>query len=377
MATIKDVAHAAGVSFATVSRTLNNPQMVNVEVQKKVLKAIKELGYSPNYAARALATKKTEAIGIVLNKMYDPFFYDLMRGFEEGTKGTRNKIVYTSAPSGDYKSKEKNVRYLSNGVVDGIILYGSYQSDEAVIDYLEATDFPFIVIENELPQHSTNNLLIDNRGGESDAVEFLIKQGHRRIAYICGDPNRRVMTDRLSGYIDAVQRSRLIINEGYIQYANNYIGGYEKMKTFAEMGENRPTAVICSDDSIASYAIRCAIDLGLRVPEDISVMGFNNQSVLPIGYRGPDITSVEQPLFQIGVDSVQLLSGMLEKEETEKIHKVYPVKLVEKGSTAAPSGADKGGYKQFTTNEKTGGDNSCKNYVTVALEPEKFPILNI
>lgn len=337
MATIKDVARAAGVSLATVSRTLNTPEMVNAEVQKKVLEAIKELGYSPNYAARSLARKKTEAIGIVLNKMYDPFFFDLMRGFEEGSKGTQNKIVYTSAPSRDYRSKEKNVRYLSNGVVDGIILYGSYQSDEVVINYLEATNFPFIMIENELPQHKTNNLLIDNRGGEAEAVEFLIKKGHRRIAYICGDPNRRVMTDRLSGYIDAVQRNQLIINEGYIQYANNYTDGYEIMKTFAAYGDNRPTAVLCSDDSIASYAIRCAIDLGLRVPEDISVMGFNNQSVLPTGYRGPNITSMEQPLFQIGLDSVQLLSEILEKEKTEKIHKVYPVKLVEKESTAAPA----------------------------------------
>lgn len=187
------------------------------------------------------------------------------------------------------------------------------------------------MIENDVPSVDCNKFLIDNLGGARDAVNYLIEKGHKRIAHICGNPNKMVMMDRFNGYIQTMQESRLEVLDGYIQYISaDYKSGYEKMKTLLELPVP-PSAVFCSDDAIASYAIKAAFDMGVRVPEDISVMGFDNQRILPDYYTGPAITSVEQPLYMIGMDSIRLLSERLNQAEPgEVVRRVYKTRIVEK-----------------------------------------------
>ncbi len=226
--------------------------------------------------------------------------------------------------------KEKYVRYLSNGVVDGIIMYGSYLTDESAIHSLtESRMRSYVMIENDINELRCNKLLVDNVGGARQAVEYLISQDHRAIAHICGNPNKKVTQDRCSGYVTTMQDYGLEIRENYIQRtSSDYVSGYECMQRLLALSE-RPTAVFCSDDAIASYAIRAALDNGLRVPQDISVIGFDHQSVLPNRYRGPEITSVEQPLYDIGIDSVTLLSDILDQtRENDPVTKLYRTKLV-------------------------------------------------
>lgn len=330
--TIKDVAGRANVSLATVSRVINQKGNVNPERRQQVIRAIEELNYNPNYAARALVKKRSGSIGIIVHNLHDPFFYDLIRGFEEGAQQTSYNIVFCSVLGGDMTSKEKYIKYLSNGVVDAVVLYGSYLADEAVVKYLTMSpNVNYVMIENDIPTLHCNKMLIDNIQGARSAVEYLIGKGHRNIAHIGGSPAKRVTTDRFNGYLDAMRGARLEVQADCLQYTlKDYRLGYDHMQSLMK-AKNRPSAVFCSDDAIASYAVRGAQAMGLRVPEDVSVMGFDNQTILPDHYRGPEITSVEQPLYQIGLDSILLLNQQLGgKHPPTPACKLYPTRIVEK-----------------------------------------------
>jgi len=338
--TIKDVAKLANVSISTVSRVMNNAKNVNPELRKRVLEAIKELGYTPNNAARSLAKRTANVIGVVVNNLHDPFFHKLIYGFECGAAETDYSVIFCSTLGGDSSSKERYVRYLASGVADGIILYGSYLSDEHIIEWLVETGTKFILIENYIESLKTNCLLIDNIGGARTAVDYLFENGHRLIAHICGNPNKKVSIDRLNGYINSMHKHALDVKPDYIQYTtSDYRSGYDRMKTLLSLGKDRPTAVFCSDDAIASYAVRAVIDSGLRVPQDISIMGFDNQDLLPDNYRGPGLTTMAQPLFDIGKDSILVMTKVLQNKDndnTETIHKVYPTSLVVRDTVGPP-----------------------------------------
>lgn len=335
-ATIKDVAHSAGVSLATVSRVINHANNVSAELQQRVWEVVETLGYNPNAAARSLIKQKTGCIGIVVHNLHDPFFHELIKGFEIGASRTQYSVVFCSVFGGDLQSKEKYLKYLTNGVVDAVILYGSYLSDESVVQYLqEKSSINYVLIENDMQKIDCNKLLIDNKIGAKEAVNYLLKKKHTRIACICANPNKKVSMDRFNGYMAAMRDANLEVQDGYIQYAaSDYSSGYDRLKTLMQLPVP-PSAVFCGDDAIASYAIRAAQDMGLRVPEDLSIMGFDNQSILPGCYRGPEITSVAQPLQQIGIDSVTLLSEQLsEKEIVAPVVKKYSTVIVEKQSVA-------------------------------------------
>ncbi len=336
MVTIKEIAQAAGVSLATVSRVLTNSRPVNPEIRERVTEVANSLGYVPNTAARALVKRRTDAIGIVVNNLHDPFFHDLLRGFEEGASETDYTVVYCSAMGHEMERKQKYVRYLSNGVVDGIVLYGSYDTDEVLVRELHSMGFPFFLIESCVDGLETNGFLIDNEGGVYNAVRYLRKLGHRRIAYIAGSSEKRVCRDRLAGYYKGMKDLCLNVPEDYVSFIDqNNREGSILMKRFLDMpDESRPTAVLCYDDAVASYAIGYALEQGLKVPQDISVMGFDNQTILPDNYRGPGITSVSQPLYEIGFDSIILLSQLLNGELKGNVTRHYQTHIVEKETVA-------------------------------------------
>lgn len=336
---IKDVAKAAQVSLATVSRVVNNSDKVAPSMRERVMDTIKELGYSPNHAARTLVKHKTNCIGVVVNNLHDPFFHDLIKGFEHGARQTNYNVIFCSVLGGDADSKESYVKYLTNGVVDGVVLYGSYLNDKKVLDYLRTSNrVDYVMIENDAEECSCIKLLVDNYGGARQAVEYLIANGHRKIAHICGNPNKKVTQERLTGYRDAMTHAGLPITDTYIQYTSaDYRSGFLRMEQLLSL-KDRPTAVFCSDDAIASFAIQAAKSKGISVPKDISVVGFDNQTILPDNYQGPRITSVEQPLYQIGLDSIKLLSCRLNAPDQTPLERhVYKTRLIEKETAQRPN----------------------------------------
>lgn len=333
--TIKDVAKHANVSLATISRVYNNKGNVYPKTYKRIIRSIKKLGYVPNNAARTLVMKKTEAIGVIVNKLYDPFYHDLIKGFEDGANETEYNVVFCSLVGRNVERKRGYVKYLTNGVTDGVILYGSYLSDESIIRYLVDINFPFVLIENEIVGLDINNLLIDNFRGAEKAVEYLLDLGHKRIAHICGNMNKKANVDRMDGYIAAMQKKQLQIFNGYIQHTSrNYESGYDCMKNLISLNEIRPTAVFCVDDATACYSIKAVMDCGLEVPKDVSVIGFDDQRILPLRYNGPSITTIKQPLYNIGMDSIRIMTELLDcKKKLKKIRKVYDTELIRREST--------------------------------------------
>ena len=210
--TIREVAKRANTSPATVSRVINNLGNVTPELCRAVKEAIRELDYNPNHAARSLVKRKTNSIGIIVNNLHDPFFYGLLRGFEEGAQQTSYNVMFCSVVNGDAAMKEKYVRLLSNGMVDGIILYGSYLADESAIRYLHENRMEdYVMIENDIPGLACNKLLVDNVGGARQAVEYLIEQGHKHIAHICGNPNKKVTMDRFNGKLHSAHLFQLCL----------------------------------------------------------------------------------------------------------------------------------------------------------------------
>lgn len=335
--TIKDVAKLAGVSLATVSRVINQTGHVNPELAQKVRRAIEETGFHPNQAARSLVQRRTGSIGVIVHNLHDPFFYDLLRGFEQAASETSYNVLFASVIGGDVSSKEKYLRYFSGGVVDAVVIYGSYMSDEEMIRYVSASaSVNYLLIENDIPNLNCNKLLINNTQGAYSAVEYLMQKGHSNIAHICGNPNKKVTTDRLNGYLQAMRTRGYEVQDGYLQHAADYRHGYARMQDLLAL-DNRPTAVFCSDDAIASFAVRAALDAGLRVPQDISIMGFDYQLNLPERYRGPDITTVKQPLYEIGFDSISILTAQLaEGAHLPFEHKYYDTQIVEQHTVCPP-----------------------------------------
>lgn len=330
MKTIKDVAAYSGVSLSTVSRVVNGSDKVSPKTKAKVDKAIKELGYFPNNAARSLVKKQTGSIAILLRNIHDPFFTDLIRGIEDASALLGRNIIFCS-PGRDEKVRDRYIEYLTNGISDSIILYGSLFSDKTMIEHLQAVEFPFLLIENNFAMMPVNQFLVDNVNGAKDAVNYLIRHNHKRIAHVMGNPNKKVILERFSGYMETMQDNGLLIREHYIQ--NTLNDSNLSLPNFREMmaypAEKRPTAIFCSHDKIAMQVINELQQLGFAVPEEISVVGFDNLNAYGFSYRGPRITSIQQPLYQIGYDSILSIDSLLQGNAAVPLNKFYSTTLAE------------------------------------------------
>lgn len=329
MVSIHDVARYAGVSKSTVSRVLNDKSNVNEETKQKVLQAIEALGYSPNASARALSLKKTNSIGIVLERLYDPFFSDLIQGIGEQGEAEQYNLIYCDA-KGLLEVKNRYIEYLTHGRVDGVIIFGSYLTDESLIRKLSNRKFPFVLIENEFNDIVTNSILLDNVGGALEATTHLLNLGHTKIAHITGNMNTKAALDRLNGYILALQKRGITTDGEYIAY--NYSNkkfeeGYASMQKLLSVKEV-PTAVVVFDQIRSYGAVQAIYDAGLKIPEDIAIVSFDDQNIYDKRYNGPELTAVQLPLYEMGKESVKVLIQAIENESFEPVRKIFETRLL-------------------------------------------------
>ena len=330
MKTIKDVAKQAGVSLTTVSRVVNGSEKVSPKTKERVELAIKELGYFPNNAARSLVKKQTNSIAVMLRNIHDPFFTNLIRGIEDASSALERNVIFCS-PGTDEKVRDRYIEYLTNGISDAIILYGSLFSDKPMIDHLQEVNFPLLLIENNFQTIPVNQFLIDNIAGARCAVEYLIRRGHKRIAHFIGNPNKKVVLERFNGYTEAMQTNGLFIHDYYIQNTSrdtaSVLPQLEALMSYDPA--ERPSAIFCSNDKIAIQVIDGLTELGYSVPGDVSIIGFDNLKNYDINYRGPRITSIQQPLYQIGYDSIVSIDRILSGDISTPISECYSTTLVE------------------------------------------------
>lgn len=337
MLTIKDVARHAGVSVSTVSRVINGVENVSPTIRQKVELSIKELGYIPNNAARSLVHRQTNAITVLLRNLHSPFFAELIHGMEDAAFSSDRNVLFYSLGK-DPRHRDQSIQFLTNGVSDAIILYGPLYTDQSIIEHLHAIGFPYLLIENNFQSPPSNQFLVNNYEGAYSAVEYLISKKHRRIAYFMGDPNKKVNLDRFNGYTQAMSDNGLIIQDGYLYNIYDSAKAYQAAQTIMEQPkETRPTAIFCCNDKIAAHAIMGIMDLGGRVPQDMSVMGFDNQRIPADDYFGPRISCICQPLYEMGRDSILAITDILDGTACQPLVRTYETQLKEYDTVCEPA----------------------------------------
>ncbi|PDO11758.1 MAG: catabolite control protein A [Candidatus Reconcilbacillus cellulovorans] len=333
--TIYDVAREAGVSMATVSRVVNNNPNVKPQTRKKVFEAIERLGYRPNAVARGLASKRTTTVGVVIPDISNSVFAEVARGIEDIANMYHYNIILCNAD----KKKEKEIRVINTLLekqVDGLLFMGGVVTDEHMQAFRTAT-VPVVLCGTMDERHEMPSVDIDHEQAAYDAVKLLVDSGHRAIGMISGtlqDP--LVGYARFRGYRRALEEAGIPFREEYVRVGNyRYESGMETMKYFLEL-PSRPTAVFCATDEMAIGAIHAVQDAGLRVPEDISIVGLDNVRIASM--VRPQLTTVAQPMYDIGAVAMRLLTKLMNKEHVEQTRVVLPHEVIRRHSVAQPAG---------------------------------------
>ena len=333
MVTVKKVAELANVSPSTVSRVINGAENVNPEIRERVKKVISETGYFPNNAARSLVNRKTGAIAVLIRNLHKPFFYDLLRGMKDAATAMHKCVLFCNL-SDEKEERNKYMPFLTNGIVDSMILYGTLYTDWPIIENLSSSRFPFILIENNFDYSQFNQILINNFDGAMNAVRFLAENGHERIVLFMGNPNKKVNLERLNGYQRAMTECGFTLNpDNIVNIFGDSSQAFDAAQAIMRMpDEKRPTAIFTTSDKIAVQAIKGILSLGFRVPEDISVMTFDSQSHLEEEYKGPTLTGIKQPLYDVGYESISAISEIMDGKIKPPYSRTYET-TIQKGET--------------------------------------------
>ncbi len=342
MITIYDVAKHANCSPATVSKAYNNYSGVSKKTYEKIMKSAGELGYTPNNMARALATKKTWLIGVLFSEelgvgITHPHYSEILQSFRIGAEENGYDIIFVSQRIG-----EKNISYLEHcqyRAVDGVLLAVNRNEIELVRTLINS-DFKFVSVEDIYDHHHT--VVADNRMGTLQALNYLYQLGHRKIAHIAGPLSSVAGKERSDTYFEFMASKGLEVNPNHYVEASGY--SYESGKEAAELlmqqaWDDVPTAIYVYYDDGALAAISTIKERGYQVPQDISVIGFDNLKVAGYamqGYSSLTLTTIEQDRSGIGRKAAELLVAMIEGRDLSDLPQVVrmPTKLVVRNSCA-------------------------------------------
>ncbi len=335
MATIKDVSANAGVSSATVSHVINNTRFVSDEVRERILNSIKELDYHPNAIARSLRMGKSNTIGVVVPNTRNPYFTELTWKIEQIASKKNYSVIICNTEN--LAEKEKfYINVLAQKQVDGIVFITCSNYADST-DMLLSSKIPFVVVDKEIDNAlNCDTVLVNEEKGAQLAVEHLIELGHKRIACITGGSNDQITSlKRKNGYILAMKENRLNINEDYIVEGDflmpsGYVAG---MKLFNM--DNKPTAIFAFNDLMAIGALKAANECGLSVPQDVSVVGYDDIEIS--SYSIPPLTTVNQNKDKVAKSIFNtLLKMMNNKIASNSKVEIIPKLIVRKTTAVCP-----------------------------------------
>ncbi|MEE1675994.1 substrate-binding domain-containing protein [Agarivorans aestuarii] len=331
MATIKDVAAAAGVSVATVSRVVNNGPKVSAKNRDLVKKVMLELGYRPNANARALVTQTNPTLGLVFSELTDPFFATLAGGVE---KVTRNNNIQLLISNGlvSAESEKRAIETLLEQRCQALVVHSKALSNQALIDYAEAVP-ALVLINRYIPEIAHRCVWLDNQAGGEAAARHLLSLGHKNIACITSSYDIEDPRLRLEGVKSVLSEQGMPLAEHAIASSDpNEIGGEIAAQNLLARGLDF-TALIVYNDSMASGAITVLCDNGYRVPEDVSVIGFDD--VLLSRYLRPKLTTMRYPIEMMAMEAAEMSLALASGESVAPIHKYVPT-LVKRDSVSQP-----------------------------------------
>jgi len=331
-----EVARRAEVSKTIVSRVINNKKGVGEKTREKICRIIEELGYKKNELAFSLSVQKTDTIGIILNNLYSPFLFDMIKGLEDAGLKEGYNVLFCSGKN-DIEIKSRYIDFFSRGRADGIIIYGSAFSDDALVASLHNSGYPLVLIENYFENMDVSSIVIDNYDGSYKAVEYLISLGHRKIAHIKGNIRTKAGINRLEGCVSSLKDNGVAIQDDWFVDASfSRSEGYRAMKQIFAATEY-PTAVFCGSDEQAYGAAKAILERGLRIPEDISLMGFDDDVSFEADDEVyPKLTTMKQPMYRIGEEAAKLLIRKIKEPEIGNRRIYMYTEMVIRESCAPP-----------------------------------------
>ncbi len=335
---VKDIAKQAGVSHSTVSRALHHSRLISTETTERIQRLAAEMGYSPSAVARALKTNRSQVLGVVLNSIDDPFFSEILQGVEEVIHGSGYSLFIASAYRNPDREQEI-VRAMVEHRVDGVIIcstsFGKDQSGQ-LLQY----GVPLVVVNNQAAEDFRYSIYHDDIDGSRQITRHLIKLGHRKIAYVGNSLSGRTTFDRLTGFRQEIASSGLSVPAEYIYEAagSGPQSGALVLDHFLAL-PSRPTALFCYNDMMAIGVLKGLQRLGIGVPEEVSVAGFDN--IVFSEYTNPPLTTFDQPKRVIGAEAARLILDLLNATTTkgsadQKNVRILKGSLLVRESTAPP-----------------------------------------
>lgn len=336
--TIFDVARISGVSYSTVSRVVNGHANVKPATRARVQAAMAELGYVAHVTARALASGRTQTIGLLARGIDNPFFSAVIKGVDQEVSEADYDLLLCTTHSRSEQEGEYVAR-LSHGMVDGLLIV----VPTALPDYvsqLRAVRYPFVLIDHDSDAPGCTMVNAANRAGTREGIDYLIGLGHRRIGFITGRPDVGSAMQRLEGYGDALRAAGLprdddLVLSGDFMEERGYAATLELLAL-----RRPPSAIFASSDTAAFGVLSAARDAGLRVPEELSVLGFDD--IVEAAWFGAGLTTVRQPLREMGRVAVQRLIALLADPSRPSERVVMATELVVRHTTAPPPARARG-----------------------------------
>lgn len=332
MATMKDIARLAQVSTSTVSHVINGSRFVSDEIREKVMRIVVELNYTPSYIARSLKVKATKTIGLLVTATNNPFFSEVMAGVEQYCqKNQYNLIIATTG--GDAKRLQQNLQTLIHKQVDGVLLMcgdSRFQAD------MELTvPLPLVVMDWWFTELNADKILENSERGGYLATKSMVDAGHQKIGIITGNLRKSVAKNRLQGYKKALSEANIVLNPDWIVESHfDFEGGIVGAQKLLSLSD-RPTAIFCCSDTIAIGAYQAIQNQGLRIPQDISIMGYDDIELAR--YLFPSLSTISQPKAELGKLAVEtLLQRIQEPNENYRTLVLEPTCILRE-SISSPS----------------------------------------
>lgn len=328
MATMKDIARLAGVSTSTVSHVINKSRFVSEDIAERVNKAAQDLNYAPSALARSLKMNRTRTIGMLVTTSTNPFFGEVVKGVERSCYHKGYNLILCNT-EGDNERMKASINTLLQKRVDGLLLMCSTLEGERIEVFDRYPDIPVVVMDWGPMLFASDKIQDNSLSGGYIATNYLIECGHKEIGCITGPLIRHQAQMRYEGYKRAVLEAGLEINPKWIVESDfECEGGYEALNRMLEKGP-LPSSIFVSNDMMAMGVLNAAHEKGIRIPEDVSIMGYDDIHIAR--FMSPALTTVHQPKYRLGKVAVETLLKKLEKETLEpQVVQLDPTLVVRK-----------------------------------------------
>ncbi|MCL4386078.1 MAG: LacI family transcriptional regulator [Cyanobacteria bacterium] len=330
---IKDIAHEAGVAISTVSNVINKTRFVTSQTKEKVIEAIEKLDYRPNIIARGLRIHSTRTVAVIVPDISSSFFSQVINGIEEVAR-KRNYTLILGCTSFDYNEEKRITNILLNSFIDGFIFFSGFDNYE-LIKKIYDKNVPVVSLDKDLGDCDIPTVVIDNFAAVESSVDYLCKFGHEKIGYISFTYDKQTtVRKRFEGYLSGLKKNNLEYDPDIVLISpemrlHETTFTYETVKNFLKKGKI-PTAFLTVADVFAFGLIRALKDEGFKVPEDVSVMGFDN--ILFSQFTDPLLTTVKQPKSLMGNIAMNLLLDIIEGKEISNKRIIIPTTIIERES---------------------------------------------